>query len=172
MRLTQYDRDAFVRSAMEDVPQIDFDAKAQKLVLEHLTKVIPIDLQNAIVKYQLWFDTNTVLMPSSLQNFATRMIPDQRNYRNLDHFPELLAKVTEIAQQKSEQDEKRRELERKLRGAIGACGSLKQATELLPEFVRYLPADRDGVKACRQMPVIANLVSDLMNAGWPKKEAK
>lgn len=34
----------------------------------------------------------------------------------------------------------------------------------LPEFAKYLPQERDG-KVIRSMPVIANLVADLMQAG-------
>lgn len=166
MRLTQYDREAFVRSAMEDVPQIDFDVKAQKLINEHLKEVTPVDLQNTIAKYPDWFEAKSITTPSPLHNFATRLIPDVRNYRNLTHFPKLLVKVEEIAKEKAKQTDVRYGLEQKLRGAIGSCSTLKAATELLPEFVKYLPSDRDGVKTCRQMPVIANLVTDLMNAGW------
>ena len=47
----------------------------------------------------------------------------------------------------------------------------EQALEILPEFAKYLPQERDG-KVIRSMPVIANLVADLMQAGWPKDKAK
>lgn len=48
MRLTKYDREAFVLAAMDDVPQINYDEQAKKLVLDHLKEVLPVDLQNAI----------------------------------------------------------------------------------------------------------------------------
>lgn len=170
MRLNTYDRDAFVRSAMEDVPEIDFNAKAQKLVNDYLKKVIPVDLQNAATKYPEYFPARTVSTPSPLMNFAHRLIPDDQSARNLTRFPDLLVKVKEVAVLADKQADQRRMLEAKLRAAVAPCTTLKQALELLPEFAKYLPTERDGDKTCRSMPVVANLVADLMNAGWPKKE--
>jgi len=170
MRLNKYDRDAFVRSAMNDVPEIDFNVKAQKLIIDHLKATLPVDLQNAIAKYPDWFPAHHINTPSGLSDFATRLIADAREYRNLTKWPDLLLQVRLIAEESSTQHQQRTTLEAKLRAAIGPCTTLKQALELLPEFAKYLPTERDGDKTCRQMPAVANLVADLMNAGWPKKE--
>lgn len=168
MKLTKYDRDAFVLAAMEDVPKVDYDKQAQTLVLDHLKKVLPTDLQNAIAKYPEWFDAQTIQMPGCLQNFATRMCNNGYTDRYLNQWPELKTQLEELSKAKKAQDDKRGALSAQLRGAILNCNTLKQAKEVLPEFVKYLPEDRDGDKKCRQMPVIANLVADLLNAGWPK----
>ena len=170
MRLNNYDRDAFVISAMNDVPEIDFNVKVQKLSNDHLKKVVPVDLQNAITKYPDYFPAHSIITPSPLHNFASRLIAETREYRDLTKFPELLVQVKAIAEEACTQQQQRTTLEAKLRAAIGPCTTLKQALELLPEFAKYLPAERDGDKTCRQMPAVANLVADLMNAGWPKKE--
>lgn len=168
MRLTQYDRDAFVTSAMDDVPMVDYDEQAKKLVLDHLRKVLPSDLQDAITKYPEWFDARTINLPGSLQNFATRLCNQGYSDNFLAKWPECVAQLKELAAAKKEQNAKRSALSQQLRVAITACNTLKQALEALPEFKKYLPEDRDGDKKCRQMPVIANLVADLTNLGWPK----
>lgn len=171
MKLTIADREAFVRAAMDDVPQIDYDEQAKKLVLDHLKEVLPIDLQNAIAKYPEWFEAKTIQMPGCLQNFATRLCNAGYTDRYLNQWPELKVHLEELAKAKKAQDTKREALSSQLKGAILSCNTLKQAKEVLPEFVKYLPEDRDGDKKCRQMPVIANLVADLMQAGWPKDKA-
>lgn len=168
MRLTKYDREAFVLAAMDDVPQINYDEQAKKLVLDHLKEVLPVDLQNAIAKYPEWFEAKTVSMPGSLQNFATRLCNHEYSDQFLARWPVLATPLRELARAKNDQDRARAVLSSKLRGAIENCNTLKQALDALPEFAKYLPEDRNGDKQCRQMPVVANLVADLMAAGWPK----
>ena len=172
MKLTNCDRDAFVASAMEDVPTIDYHEKARKLWIETIKASLPVDLLNAITKYPDWFSSNYVCLPGMLQNFSTVFRGD-----NIDpdewhkDFPELIAQISEMADKLKEQQASHQKLRDQLRGAISLCNTLKQAEEALPEFKKYLPEDRDGDKKCRQMPVIANLVADLMNAGWPKDQS-
>ena len=167
MRLTNSDRDAFVLAAMDDVPKVDYDEQAKKLVLDHLKEVLPVDLQNAIAKYPEWFEAKTIAMPGQLQDFATRLCNHSYSERFLAQWPVLATPLRELAKAKAEQDTKRTLLSSSLRGAIYGCNTLKQALELLPEFAKYLPQERDG-KVIRSMPVVANLVADLMAAGWPK----
>ena len=172
MKLTNYDRDAFVASAMEDVPSVDYSELARKLWIGTIKASLPVDLLNTISKYPDWFDSNYVCLPGSLQNFSTP-------YRgsNIDSgkwqkdFPELMVRISELANKLKAQNATHQSLRDQLRGAISLCNTLKQAEEALPEFKKYLPEDRDGDKKCRQMPVIANLVADLMNAGWPKDQS-
>lgn len=170
MRLTTCDRDAFVTSAMEDVPKVDYNEKARKLVMEHLRKTVPQELQEAIVKYPDWFEAHRVSMPSSIADFNTKLVSRYTEFTVvLAGAPDLLEKVREMAREAKAQDSKRTELSASLRAAITGVNTLKQALEVLPEFAKYLPQDRDG-KVVRSMPVIANLVADLTSAGWPKEK--
>lgn len=167
MRLTNIDREAFVTSAMDDVPMVDYDTPAEKLVMDHLKATVPVDLQNAIAKYPEWFDAHRVDMPANIADFNTRLVSRYRDVRNIV-TPAVFDALREMSSKAGTQKSHRLELERKLRGAINGVNTLKQALETLPEFAKYLPTDRDGNKKCRQMPVVANLVTDLMAAGWPK----
>ena len=84
---------------------------------------------------------------------------------------ELDVKVAAIAKKHIAQAEKRESLREGVRGIIEACSTLKQAQERLPEFVDYLPLDRSN-QAMANTPAIANVVGELVKAGWPdqKKE--
>ena len=169
MKLTNSDREAFVRAAMDDVPKENYDVPAHKLVLDHLRATVPVDLQNAIAKYPNFFDAHQVSMPAHLGDFSTCLIPAYREVRHIvtgEIYIEILALARKAEAQRLQRDA----LESKLRGAINGCNTLKQALEILPEFAKYLPQERDG-KVIRSMPVIANLVADLMQAGWPKDKA-
>ena len=171
MKLTNYDRDAFVASAMEDVPSIDYNAQAQKLWVETIKAALPVDLLNAMVKYPDWFGDNYVSLPGVLQNFCTKFCANNNSRTWQKEFPDLNVQIEELAAKLKLQNDSHQSLREQLRGAISRCNTLKQAEEALPEFKKYLPEDRDGDKKCRQMPVIANLVADLMNAGWPKDQS-
>jgi hypothetical protein len=170
MRLNKYDKQAFVAAALDDVPLEDFDAQAQKLWNETVKAGLPVDLLNTITKYPNWFSVSYIDMPGTLSNFATvfKEAGDSRNQWQ-SKFPELFAQIKDLEAKKRTQSATLERLRQQLEGAIGQCSTLKQAVSLLPEFVKYLPQDRDGDKQCRQMPVVANLVTDLINAGWPKK---
>lgn len=59
-------------------------------------------------------------------------------------------------------------LRKQLTAVITACSTLKQATEALPEFIKYLP--EEAAKTIdRTLPVVGNLFTDLSKAGWPKQ---
>lgn len=169
MRLTNYDREAFVSSALDDVPSVDYDEQAQTLWKAFVRNTLPLDLLDCMKKYPAFFESTMVEMPGCLQNFHT-ILNDHKDTRNswMSKHPDLGAQIKELAEAKKVQENQRARLESQLKGAIQNCNTLKQALELLPEFVKYLPEDRDGDKKCRQMPVVANLVTDLMAAGWPK----
>ena len=172
MKLTNYDRDAFVASAMEDVPKVDYSETAKKLWTATVKASLPVDLLNTITKYPEWFNSNYVSLPGCMQNFQSKYRGDGVDADKWQKdFPELKVVISEMADKLKEQQLSHQKLREQLRGAILLCNTLKQADEALPEFKKYLPEDRDGDKKCRQTPVIANLVADLINAGWPKDQS-
>lgn len=168
MRLTTSDREAFVRAAMDDVPEVDYGEKIRKLVMDHLHKTVPQELQEVIVKYPEWFEARRINTPDGVPDFNTKLTCRYVSVGELlKDAPGTLEKVRELAREAKTQSAKRTELRRSLSGAIAGVNTLKQALEILPEFAKYLPQERDG-KVIRSMPVIANLVADLTAAGWPK----
>lgn len=163
MRLTTSDRDAFVRSVMDDVPRIGFDAEARKFAQPFIESQIPPEVLVVWKKFPNMLKCSSVGAPGSL---ATFYFPGELPY-GLLHDTEIWSQLSEMAKKKREQQEQRCELKSKLKGIIQSCSTLKQAKERLPEFVKYLPAER-GKTDTSNLPAVANLVADLTNLGWPK----
>lgn len=171
MRLTSSDRDAFVAAAMDDVPKIDYSEQAKRLILAHMKTTVPTDLLAMIEKYPDRFVAHKVCMPLHLEDFYTKLTHKYVSWGDAVADDAMRKRIGEIDELSRAQTNTHRQLEAKLRAVISECTTLKQAKERMPEFEKYLPEDRDG-KVCRQMPVIANLVEDLMAAGWPKDKPK
>jgi hypothetical protein len=163
MRLTKFDREAFVRAVMADVPTVDYDEQAKQLVQKAARDAMPPKVQ-AVYDDK---DTRGFLtcefyaMPGSLAN-AYLYHP-----KGWKHDAKLDKKLQELAAGKKAQDQARQELRSKLKSIINNCSTLKKAKELLPEFEKYLPAERETVKA-DNLPAVTGLVTDLMKLGWPK----
>ena len=169
MRLNKSDKDAFVSSAMDDVPKVDHDTAAKKLVIDCLKANVPVDIQNAITKYPDWFGSEHVLMPPNISGFYTTLTPRRVRWQDVVTDPKDVAKMQELAAAAKEQHQSRTVLEGSLRSTIEGFSTLKSALAALPEFAKYLPTERDG-KVDRSMPAVANLVTTMMKAGWPKEK--
>jgi Nucleotide modification associated domain 5 len=161
MRLTNTLREAFVRAAMDDVPYIDYDEQIRSLVntkvadmysFHGLSKIAPDRLKNS------YFYLNG-------QSFSVNGLygEETKAIKELADIAALIALATE-------QDNKRTTLQINIKGAINACNTRKQAVAALPEFEKYLPADEGA--SLRSLPVIANVFSDFVKAGWPKDQKR
>ena len=165
MKLTKYDKEAFVRSVMDDVPKIDYKAQADALARTWAIEQMPTVVAAAYAAYPQYFENHYMSLPSGLQGVY---VPIPENEHMLDTRDlDIWAKLKELAQACQAQREALRSLEAKVKNSIYACSTLKQAKERLPEFEKYLPDDRDG-KVTPNLPALANLVTDLVAAGWPK----
>ena len=169
MRLNKFDKDAFVSSAMDDVPAVDYSALAKKLVTDCLKASVPVDIQNAIAKYPDWFEADHISMPSNISDFYTALTPQRVRWQDVVTDPKDVAKMQELAAAAKAQHQSRIVLEGNLRSTIEGFSTLKSALAALPEFAKYLPEERDG-RVNRSMPAVANLVTNMMNAGWPKEK--
>lgn len=166
MKLTTSDRDAFVRAVMNDVPAVDYDEKAREVVTAATVAKLPPKVR------EIWNDPK---LRGFLRCNQWQRLP--RPLHDLNTLPvdgweteAVKEKLQDLATAKHKQEEEHDALQAKLRGIIKACSTLKQATERLPEFVKYLPADRTSTGVVN-LPV-ANVVADLMAAGWPKDQPK
>lgn len=159
MRLTNTLRDAFVRAAMQDVPKQDYKEEIRKQVQADAYSKLPAkvkalhdnkDLRHYIATQNIWIGGEYVNVPCGDRYVASGEISE----------------VIQVLQNKSDaQQEARQALQRKLRGCAYACSTRKSLLEMLPEFEKYLP--EDDAAACKTLPVVANVVSDFIKAGWP-----
>lgn len=169
MRLTKTDKEAFVRAVMADVPKHDFDEMARLMVIGHFKKVLPKEIVAIIEDKKLrdYIESGYVGMPREIADFYTRYRP--LGFQGWGHLPDdVKVRLDELCTFKKDQTAKRDALRSQVRGMIEPLTTLKAALEKLPEFAKYLPAER-GPAVIAGLPV-ANVVADLNKAGWPKKE--
>lgn len=169
MKLTNYMRDAFIRAAMNDVPQVDYQEQANKLAHKALDdqfhKVFPgVDRLKA--GESSWLRQCGVDMPGSLKAVYT-IAP---HYSCLKKDEKTWAKLGEIAQKHGAQSQQRDDLERKLNAVAYSMTTRKALADALPEFAKYLPPDEPT--ATRMLPVVANVAAEFVKAGWPKGAKK
>jgi hypothetical protein len=170
MRLTKYDKEIFVKAVMRDIPSIDFSAQAHALVLADIEARMPEELKalkddpriEPYLHYEcVWlrnFDNVCAIAP---RNFCVRE----------ETTPELYAALKELNERLVEQSTARAHIHNKLFAVINSCSTLKQAQERLPEFLDYLPQDRESM-GTSDLPAITGLVIDLTAMGWPKGKDK
>ena len=164
MRLNKYHKDAFVEAVLQDLPATDYDEIAQKLVRDAIVERMPAKVcavyDDKDVRH--WLRNEWMSMPGSLQNFYC-----VTGSNNGEVPGELKERLLELSQLKREQTSKKDAFGQKIRAAIDSCQTRKQALELLPEFEKYLPKDTTST-GVSNLPVINNLVAELVQAGWPK----
>lgn len=164
MRLNKYHKSAFVKAVLQDLPTTDYDEIAQKLVRESMIERLPAKVRAVYDDKDVrhWLRNECLSMPGSLQNFYC--VTGSISWLPSD---ELKERLLELSQLKREQTSKKDAFSHKIRAAIDSCQTRKQALERLPEFEKYLPKDTTGT-GVSNLPVINNLVAELVQAGWPK----
>jgi hypothetical protein len=166
MKLTNQLRDAFVRAVMGDVPYVDYKEKVQELIedaiRDQFNKSYGTDLYNRLDQ-DGWFESNYFYPLDNMGTFYIKA-PDawcDLNNRAFDGCRDELRKMEELYR---DQVKTRRELETKLEAVAKSCSTVKQLHEALPEFAKYI---QDEAPPSKNLPAVANVVSDFVKAGWP-----
>ena len=168
MRLTATIRNAFVHAAMDDVPSVDYREKIRSLVTEAAIASLPPKVR------AVWDDPD-----------LRAYLAHDYNYYGDHHKavyigvgtptlggwkpPEAVSlEINRVGQLEKDQAARRDALHQKLQGVANSVTTRAALLAALPEFEKYLPDA--SAPASRQLPAIANLVADFVQAGWPKKE--
>lgn len=162
MNLNKFDRQAFVRAVMDDVPMTDYQDIARKKAKETVISLMPKEVQAVYNNHPSYLNSSGVSLPGMLENIYMPT-PSYSVIKN--SAPEVWAEMVEMEIKLQKQNTQRKALEEKITAIIEGCRTLKQAKERLPEFEKYLPAER-GTTGTKNLPV-ANLVAELNAAGWP-----
>ena len=165
MKLTNYMRDAFVRAVMDDVPEVDYKQQIRDTALKAAVEAMPAMLR------AVWDDP---VLRESFNTSYTRMTDcvyeRMPEYRGIEEALKAQTDVLEALHAKHHtQENQRYELRTKVKAVAYSAKTRKQLAEMLPEFEKYLPADEAA--AIRTLPVVANVVAELVAAGWPKEQA-
>ena len=156
MKLTNYHRDAFIHAVMNDVPKITKE-EVQPKVQEALVKAMSPETRKLYRKAPKALKSDYSFNLTTDRCCVSFVVGDADKDTVLAPFFEAVKKHEAVKDS--------------LRATIYSCSTLKQAKDRLPEFEKYLPSEAGSLPASANLPVVANLVADLTNLGWPKKGA-
>lgn len=150
MRLTRYDKQAFVRAVMQDIPKNDdeslFNEIQAKLVEDMSEECRFIYNRNPRALRAEWesepFDRSNYTIVVGDADYEKVTLPYRERSREISN------------------------IRRQLTSIIEGCSTLKQAKERLPDFVKYLPSETPSGKIAN-LPV-DSLKKGLRGLGWPK----
>lgn len=75
MRLTKFDREAFVRAVIQDVPQIDYVAQAQKLLTDAAVASMPPKVRPLLYRLaSLLGDINAIAKGRIIQRLVRKQV--------------------------------------------------------------------------------------------------
>lgn len=168
MRLTNDDKSAFVRAVIDDIPSINYDDQVRSKMKAWGFSTLPSDMKAVAEKYPDYFYSRMIYTPNGCPSVHVICQIDIPQYSKVwkEKYPEMWGELEDIGALNVAQNDARNAMRGKLEAIISRCSTLKVAKERLPEFEKYLPADRDG-HGTTNLPV-ANVVADLINLGWPK----
>lgn len=164
-RLTNYVRNAFVAAVMNDVPSVDYDEQARKLIdarLDELFQKAFPGMSRSKAADTGWLNVNNLYTPSGLRGIRTAA-PDDCYF--IKKQPDLWAELEKLGAAANKQAKARDELRDKLRSIAYSYTTRKALAAALPELEKYLPTEES---TSRSLPVVTNVVADFVKAGWPK----
>lgn len=158
MKLNTYEKEAIVRSIMNDLPKIDYTKRKA-------------DAQAAVVKAmsptarKLYRECPKALRETNVGDlFGT----DGSYYSRYLVVGDVDTKTVEaILQIYHDEDNARYQARQDLKAAVRACNTRKQFVDRFPEFEKYAPSE-PGKSS--NLPALANVVAGLAKLGWPKGE--
>lgn len=165
MKLTNTLRLAFVNAVIDDVPQVDYRELVQKRVDELTWAELPTKLKEVCsdpeCRPYLRFAQSSPVYAGYYTVWSK--YPHITNAISLKL--EIDIEVLELIAADKEQNAKFEKLRDSLTGLANSCSTVKQLADRAPELAKYLPKEADPTK---NLPVVSNVITSLMQAGWPK----
>lgn len=156
MKLTKFQKEAVVRAIMHDVPAPD-KSKRHKETQEALVKAMSPECRKVFkATPEVFSDTYEGSLYDSGSWETRRVVKGDAPKGTLEKLVKEYQKA----------DEAYTAANVSLRNAVMSCTTLKMLETMLPEFKKYFPTEAQPTK---NLPAIANVVSDLTKLGWPKK---
>jgi hypothetical protein len=177
MKLTKYQREAFVRAVLADVPQVDHAEKIRnehrKLVEKHLPKPLVAAMADPIAARFVRHNNYVVGSYGLDSAVSLGLFPStegKARYQSEGDWHPLVpqsdqVRLVEMVKAKVAADAELKRLRVMLEGVAASKSTSKGLAEALPEFAKYLPPDQPATS--RTVPALANVVSEFSKAGWP-----
>jgi hypothetical protein len=172
MRLTHTIREAFITSALNDLPKVDYEEKAKKLFVDMAVESLPLKIQEIYKDPVL-----RQYISHGYLGYGSNIIPNLHTLIQSLQFPgipgvnpsiskENKDRLNELRLLNDAQNTKFNTLRIKLRAIAYSVNTRKALVEILPEFEKYLPSEDPATN--RSLPTVINVVSEFKEAGWPK----
>lgn len=164
MRLTNYQRDAFITNVMNDVPSIDYDEQIRTTVVEHFVSLLPPKVR------AVWDDKKARGYLTTAHSYAGRVgatVPYYCRHTESADDERARAAAAHLCEARKAQLETRTALRSSLHGVAYSVTTRKALAEKLPEFEKYLPPEAE---TSTNLPALANVLTDFIKAGWPKEK--
>jgi hypothetical protein len=166
-RLTTYSRNAFIQAVMDDVPLVDYSEQAREKVQKFALSKLPAGVAAALKAFPDWFDVKAYI---SLPGVLANCYVVHRNRDELDKLlkadKKLWPELEAMAKAASAQAATRQALREKVKALAYSCTTVSALQTKAPEFAKYISGASAPVD--RSVPVVQNIVADLVAAGWPK----
>ena len=169
MKLTKSMGNAFVNAVMRDTPDAEAAtlAKMKKLVMEVAIDRLPPKVKAAYKVRPDLIRTQIIHLRGTRPAFYG--VPGEQllkeHVEQAGRFEELMR----LEEERESAVKGRKDLRRRLEAVAGACTTVKQLADALPELTKYLP---DEVTRTKNLPAVTGLVSDLQKSGLRLDDSK
>jgi hypothetical protein len=154
MRLTKYEKEAITRAIMHDVP-----CTPDSVLVSEIKKAF---VEGMSAPVQEMYKTH----PKALRVERVSSWDSGLSY-GVD-FIVGDADVKKVMKPFEAKKKERDAAHSKLSAIVNGCSTLAQLKKMLPEFSAYFPTETEPTK---NLPAVANMVSELSKLGWPKTKA-
>lgn len=152
MKLNKWQKQGIIQAIKDDIPEPDYALTAA-------------DFQTALVE---------AMSPEVRKVYKTH--PKALKRDHFDPHPnrwyrEFIigdANVDEVIKPFHSARDKQADAVAAVAAVVNGCSTLKQLQAALPECIKYMPTEDAPSK---NLPALANVVSDLVLLGWPKEKA-
>jgi hypothetical protein len=166
-RLTNYQRNVFVKAVMDDVPRVGYSEQAREKVQKFALSKLPAGVAAALKAHPDWFTVQVyVTLPGVLHNCMVAHKDRNEFDKLLRADKKLWAELEAMAKAESAQATAHQVLRDKVKGLAYSCTTVSALQTCAPEFAKYIPGA--SAPTDRTVPVVQNIVADLVAAGWPE----
>lgn len=176
MKLNQYQKRTIINAIMNDVPQIDYTAQAQAIMMARSIELLPPGVKAFHERGNGdWLKTMEVRAPYVRDDAATAHLSQVFNeffwltIVGVEPSPlkaEDFEPLIPLAHAQAEQRTARRAIFDQVTANVNSCSTDKALINRFPEFERYLPKVDS---ATANLPAETSLITNLMQLGWTPK---
>jgi hypothetical protein len=159
-----------VRAVLDDVPHVDYTQQLNDMVQTEAASKLPLKIKAVYADITLRSYLDTQWVSSNCRSddlYFSTSVYAPTGYAVSD---ELWKRMKPLLAAREKQSDTRSELSRKLDAVVRGISTVKALRAALPEFEKYAPAEE--APPSRSLPVVANVVADFVNAGWPKGQPR